>query len=150
MFGYSPPRPRETATHVRDARPGPPVLTAVPSLELCSPADWDGDADGNLLLGEIDLASTPAAVRPARTYVRELVGYHFATGPSGLGDLQLLTSEAVTNSVLHARPLRDGTITLAVLRAGDRVRVEVIDAGPLGPCRPCPRTPSPSAAGGCT
>jgi anti-sigma regulatory factor (Ser/Thr protein kinase) len=141
MFGYSPPRPRDTAAlHARDARPGPPVLSPVPSLELCSPAGWDDPAE-NRHLGEIDLAATPAAVRPARSYVRELVGDHFAASPAALGDLQLLTSEAVTNSILHARPRLDGTIMLAALCAGGRVRVEVTDGGPVRTAPPMPAGP---------
>jgi anti-sigma regulatory factor (Ser/Thr protein kinase) len=50
-----------------------------------------------------------------------------------LGDLAdvaaLLTSELVTNAVLHART----TITLAVEREGSSVRIAVTDSSPVGP-----------------
>ncbi|WP_165950412.1 ATP-binding protein [Actinomadura sp. GC306] len=115
-----------------DAWSGTPVLVpaSAPSLELGTPAGWNnnGKSTGRLI-GEIDIAATPAAVRLARSYVRELIGQHFGADRSELGDLELLTSEAVTNSVLHARPRRNGTVTVAVLHIDRYVRVEVTDGG---------------------
>lgn len=81
------------------------------------------------LIGEIELAATPAAVRLARSYVRELVGEYFVADRSGLGDLELLTSEAVTNSVVHAKPRHDGTVLLSALHIDCFVQVEVTDGG---------------------
>lgn len=134
MFAYSPTRRREadTAMNASDAWTGTPVLVPAPapSLELGIPSAWNnGKSSSGRLIGEIDLAATAAAVRLARSYVRELVGQHFGADRSELGDLELLTSEAVTNSVLHARPRRDGTITLSVLHIDRYVRVEVTDGG---------------------
>ncbi|HEY8480345.1 MAG TPA: ATP-binding protein [Spirillospora sp.] len=120
-----------------EAWSGASVLAPAPSLELAGPAAWpsrNGKSAGRVL-GEIDLAATPAAVRLARSYVRELIGQHFGADRSELGDLELLTSEVVTHSVLHARPRRDGTIALAVLHVDRYVRVEVTDGGPA-PGRP--------------
>ncbi|MFB4306758.1 ATP-binding protein [Actinomadura sp. GTD37] len=114
------------------------MLVPEPSLELGVPAAWNanGKSSGRLI-GEIELAATPPAVRLARSYVRELVGQHFGADRSDLGDLELLTSEAVTGSVLHARPRRDGTIMLSVLHLDRYVRVEVTDGGsPAGQPRP--------------
>ena len=93
-----------------DAWPGSPAFVAgpydEPSLELGMPPAWTTTTSvrASGVLGEIDLAATPAAVRLARSYVRELVGECLGAGPAVLDDLELLTSEAVTNSVVHARP----------------------------------------------
>ncbi|RFS83073.1 anti-sigma regulatory factor (Ser/Thr protein kinase) [Actinomadura pelletieri DSM 43383] len=133
MFAYSPTRRREanTAMNSSDAWSGTPVLVPAPapSLELGIPSAWNNGKSSGRLIGELDLAATPAAVRLARTYVRELVGQHFGADRSELRDLELLTSEAMTNSVLHARPRQDGTITLSVMHIDRYVRVEVADGG---------------------
>ncbi|WP_165978165.1 ATP-binding protein [Actinomadura darangshiensis] len=120
-----------------DAWSGAPVLVPAPapSLEAGLPSAWNNGKSSGRLIGEIDLAATPPAVRLARSYVRELVGQHFGADRSELGDLELLTSEAMTNSVLHARPRRDGTVMLSVLHVDRYVRVEVTDGG-AAPGRP--------------
>ncbi|GAA2433138.1 hypothetical protein GCM10010191_54060 [Actinomadura vinacea] len=124
-----------------DAWTGSPAFVSgpfvEPSLELGTPADWSAGPSAEGLLGEIDIASTPAAVRLARSYVRELAGDFFGARTAALDDLELLASEAVTNAVLHAAPLRDGTVLVAALHADRRVRVEVTDGGPR-PDRPGP------------
>ncbi|GLZ02915.1 hypothetical protein Acsp03_03820 [Actinomadura sp. NBRC 104412] len=123
-----------------DTWPGSPAFLAgsyvepspEPSLELGPPPDLGKTASTRSagVLGEIDLAATPAAVRLARSYIRELVGECLGPGPDILDDLELLTSECVTNSVTHARPRRNGTVMLSVLHSGRTVRVEVTDGGP--------------------
>ncbi|MGI5207529.1 ATP-binding protein [Spirillospora sp. CA-108201] len=112
------------------------VPAPAPSLEVGIPSAWNhnGKSSGRLI-GEVDLAATPPAVRLGRSYVRELVGQHFGADRSELGDLELLTSEAMTNSVLHALPRRDGTITLTVLHVDRYVRVEITDGG-AAPAQP--------------
>jgi anti-sigma regulatory factor (Ser/Thr protein kinase) len=118
-----------------DAWAGSPAFVsdpfAEPSLELGSPAGWAPGPAAEGLLGEIDLAATPAAVRLARSYVRELAGEFFGAGAAVLDDLELLTSEIVTNSVVHAVPLSDGMVMLAVLHTDHHVRVEVTDGGTM-------------------
>ncbi|MFA1548373.1 ATP-binding protein [Actinomadura chokoriensis] len=113
-----------------DALPGGAVLVPEPSLELGIPSAWNNGKSSGRLIGEIDLAATPPAVRLARSYVRELVGQHFGADRSELGDLELLTSEAMTGAVLHAGLRPDGTITLSVLHLDRYVRIEVTDGGP--------------------
>lgn len=141
MFAYSPTRRREAnaAMNASKAWSGVPVLVPAPapSLEVGIPSALHNGKSAGRLIGEIDLAATPPAVRLARSYVRELVGQHFGADRSELGDLELLTSEAVTNSVLHARPRKDGTLTLSVLHVDRYVRVEVTDGG-ASPGRPRP------------
>ncbi|MFD0687956.1 ATP-binding protein [Actinomadura fibrosa] len=118
-----------------DAWPGMPVLVSAPapapSLELATSSAWNNGKASGRLLGEIDLASTPAAVRLGRSYIRELVGQYFGADRSELADLELLTSEALTHSVLHARPRRDGTLTLSALHLDRFIRVEVTDGGAI-------------------
>jgi two-component sensor histidine kinase len=63
--------------------------------------------------------------------VRELAGEFFGAGAAVLDDLELLTSEIVTNSVVHAVPLSDGMVMLAVLHTDHHVRVEVTDGGTM-------------------
>jgi len=123
-----------------DAWSGTPVLVPVPapSLELATSSAWNNGKTAGRLLGEIDLAATPAAVRLGRSYVRELVGQYFGADRSELGDLELLTSEALTNSILHARPRRDRTVMLSALHIDRFVRVEVTDGGGGLPGRPHP------------
>ncbi|GAA0248776.1 hypothetical protein GCM10009527_051580 [Actinomadura nitritigenes] len=140
MFAYSPTRRRETAAAMNATDAGTPALlpalSPAPSLELGSTAARNGTAAGRLL-GEIDLAATPAAVRIARSYVRELVGQYFGAGRAELADLELLTSEAMTESVLRPRPRRDGTVTVTVVHLDRFVRVEITEGGvPPGPPRP--------------
>lgn len=105
---------------------GPPLDSP---FTFAQPADHVDGVPAGRLLGEIDLAATPAAVRLARSYVRELVAEYFAVDRFGLGDLELLTSETVTRSVTHAEPRHDGTIMLSVLVIDRLVRVEVTDGG---------------------
>jgi anti-sigma regulatory factor (Ser/Thr protein kinase) len=144
MFGYSPARGTAAAMDTLDAWPGSSAFImspyVEPSLELGMQPTWSTSTSvrASGVLGEIDLAATPAAVRLARSYVRELVGECLGLGPSVLDDLELLTSEAVTNSVMHARPRRDGTVMLSALHTGHTVRVEITDGGP----RPGSRRPS--------
>src|SRR5690606_30954936 len=92
MFGYSPTRIRGTADAMDalDAWAGSPAFVSAPftepSLELGTPAGWAPGPASEGLLGEIDVAATPAAVRLARSYVRELVGEFFGAGAAVLDD----------------------------------------------------------------
>ncbi|GAA2069959.1 ATP-binding protein [Actinomadura alba] len=117
----------------RDAWPDLPAFSSGSPFEFLSrygrTAGWSDAVASGGFLGEIVLAATPAAVRPARSYVRELVGEYFATDRSRLGDLELLTSEAMTNSLMHAKPRRDGTLMLSALHIDRLVRVGVTDGG---------------------
>src|SRR5581483_539464 len=77
---------------------------------------------------EIDLAFPLSARAPSRA--RELCDRIVEWGAltkERAGDLRLLVSELVTNSVRHAG---EGTIRIRALLADDRVRVEVHDDGP--------------------
>jgi anti-sigma regulatory factor (Ser/Thr protein kinase) len=87
------------------------------------------------------LPEAPLAVRGARREIRGVVGD--ALPPERLADALLLTTELVTNSLLHA----PGPITLWSALTPERLRVEVHDHGP-GPADPSPRPPSRGSGGG--
>lgn len=135
MFGYRPARRRDSAAALgaRGRWSRSPMLCAGQTRELSvefGRPRCDGESYGRRL-GQLDVAATPAAVRLARSYVRELVAEYFAVDRSGLGDLELMTSEAVTHAVAHAKPLRGGTIRLSALAIGRFIRIEVTNGGAI-------------------
>jgi len=73
------------------------------------------------------LAPVPASVPEARQFVRRLLAQWSL---EGLADTaSLLTSEVVTNAVLHARTYIEITVT----RMGNAVQVQVHDGSPVAP-----------------
>lgn len=88
----------------------------------------------------VSLPAEPLSVRRARRFVSEQVI------AKGFGDLrasaELLTSEVVTNALVHART----DITVVVADSDGRLRVEVIDG--LAVALPPPTDPDPEAANG--
>jgi anti-sigma regulatory factor (Ser/Thr protein kinase) len=76
---------------------------------------------------ELRLAGTPQSVTRARQHVTELCR---GWGMREVRDVAvLLTSEAVTNAVLHA----GGDVLLSVRRHGEALHVEVVDGSPAQP-----------------
>jgi anti-sigma regulatory factor (Ser/Thr protein kinase) len=75
----------------------------------------------------LELMSGPGAVPAARRAIAGLAGH---LGIGTLGDLRLLVSELVTNSVRHAGLESNDAIGLEISVSPQRVRVEVIDVGP--------------------
>ena len=68
----------------------------------------------------------PEQVSAARAFVREVLG----SSHPGAERVTLLTSELVTNSVLHSDSRHPGnTITVTLTGMTDGIRVEVLDAG---------------------
>jgi anti-sigma regulatory factor (Ser/Thr protein kinase) len=63
-------------------------------------------------------------VRRARLFVGQVLG-----GCPAACDAVLLTSELVTNAILHTASGKDGKVVVTVYRADTRVRVEVRDDG---------------------
>jgi anti-sigma regulatory factor (Ser/Thr protein kinase) len=67
----------------------------------------------------------PAQVRDARRFVAAAVD-----DPGAAGTAALLTSELVTNAIVHSSSgCRGGTVTIVVTEAAGGIRVEVADAG---------------------
>jgi anti-sigma regulatory factor (Ser/Thr protein kinase) len=75
----------------------------------------------------VELANGPGAAPAARRAIAGLAG-HLSLGL--LGDVRLLVSELVTNSVRHAGLAHADSIGLEISVSPDRVRVEVTDDGP--------------------
>ena len=74
----------------------------------------------------------PESVSAARTWIAGFVSH----SPAAY-DATLLTSELVTNAILHsASRLPGGQVTVSVLAADGMVRVDVVDQGQLPPCFP--------------
>jgi anti-sigma regulatory factor (Ser/Thr protein kinase) len=76
------------------------------------------------VLGTLTVPGRPENVSRARSFVAALAG-------PGAGDTAaLLTSELVTNAVLHTSSGRDGgTVTIVVIDMADGLMVEVVDDG---------------------
>jgi anti-sigma regulatory factor (Ser/Thr protein kinase) len=72
----------------------------------------------------------PEAVSAARSWVAG-----FFPVPAAAADAALMTSELVTNAILHsASGLPGGRVTVGVGTAGGSLRVDVIDQGEIPPC----------------
>jgi anti-anti-sigma factor len=76
---------------------------------------------------ELALPREPTAPARARAELREAFGGR--VGDSDRATLTLLTSELVTNAVIHPGPGVGGSIGLRLIAYADRVRVEVSDLG---------------------
>ncbi len=77
-----------------------------------------------IVLGSLTVPGRPDQVSKARTFVAVLAGPELADTAT------LLTSEVVTNAVLHSASARpDGTVTIVVIDAPEGLLVEVIDDG---------------------
>ena len=89
------------------------------SEEMPAPARLESADDSPLVFAD---QGDPESARRARRYVARALSH----APDELrADAELVVSELVTNAVLHGEP----PITVRVRRTGDRVRLEVEDAG---------------------
>ena len=97
--------------------------------------------DSSMLLERVELELPRDAQSPARARaeVRDLMAGRDQTQ---VADVVLLTSEIVTNAVVHAASAPDSAIGLRILVYSDGLRVEVDDTGvgfdPAEPTRPAP------------
>lgn len=90
------------------------------------------------------LPALPAAIKAARVCVARALRGRVTV--STLGDVELLTSELVTNSVRHAGIQPHEPITLHLETRAGHVRLEISDQGPgFEPGRP---EPSPGGENG--
>jgi anti-sigma regulatory factor (Ser/Thr protein kinase) len=82
-----------------------------------------------VVLGSLTVAGRPEEVARARTYVAGLAGQG-AVGAEAADTAALLTSELVTNALLHTNSgAAGGTVTVVVVDVADGLMVEVIDDG---------------------
>jgi anti-sigma regulatory factor (Ser/Thr protein kinase) len=100
---------------------------------MASTATQAGDATGSFpdmtdatVLGSLTIPGRPEHVREARTFVAKALGdLH-----PGLDNAVLLTSELVTNAVMHSSSrCNGGTVTVTIADSAGGVRIEVADAG---------------------
>ena len=74
-----------------------------------------------------EFAGTPESVSAARAWVAS-----FLPGSPAADDVALMTSELVTNAVLHSASRLPGGVVLVSVRTGStRIRVDVFDQGEL-------------------
>ncbi|MGO9079794.1 MAG: ATP-binding protein [Streptosporangiaceae bacterium] len=96
--------------------------------------EWPGDdpqhpADtaGGSILGCLTIPGRPEHVQEARAFVAKILG---GQGRSPCEVAVLLTSEIVTNAIVHTNSSRPGgTVTLVVAEAGGGLRITVEDSG---------------------
>jgi anti-sigma regulatory factor (Ser/Thr protein kinase) len=91
-----------------------------------------GSDQRTAILGSATIPGRPEEVRGARAFVARTL----SVGPTTTVDIDtatLLTSELVTNAVLHtASGAPGGTVTIVVVDVADGVLIEVIDDGSVG------------------
>ena len=81
---------------------------------------------GVAVLGSLTIPGRPEHVRDTRSFVAKALGELHP----GLDNAILLTSELVTNAVMHSSSRCDGgTVTVLVVESDGGVRIEVADAG---------------------
>lgn len=102
--------------------------------------------DGSGVRVEAPLPHTKAGPSLARRRLEEALASYIA--PSMLGDLCIIASELVANSVVHGRLADDGKVLLRIDLNGERVRLETEDRGRLLSRGPRPKRPSEVALGG--
>jgi len=86
----------------------------------------EGSHTGAAVLGRLTLPGRPDHVREARSLVAKVLD----DLPGRRDDAVLMTSELVTNAVLHTNSRRaGGTVMITVLESAGGVRVEVADSG---------------------
>ncbi|MFG1998038.1 ATP-binding protein [Spirillospora sp. NPDC048911] len=86
------------------------------------------------VLLSVRLPARPAAVEVARHQVRSVLALYEADA-TAMDNAELLTSELVTNGVVHVGRERPGTeLGLSLIRDGDRLLAEVHDPSREMPC----------------
>jgi anti-sigma regulatory factor (Ser/Thr protein kinase) len=81
---------------------------------------------GAAVLGSLTIPGRPEHVREARAFVAKAL----ANLGQGLDDAVLLTSELVTNAVMHsASRCSGGTVRVQIIESAGGVRIDVADAG---------------------
>lgn len=104
------------------------LLRTAGVVDRAAPRTAGPPASGPFLeRSEFELPRDAHSPARARAEVRDCVTV--AAGPGDLANLVLLTSELVTNAVVHPRGVGDSPIGMRVIVYCDRVRVEVEDSG---------------------
>jgi anti-sigma regulatory factor (Ser/Thr protein kinase) len=118
LFSGDPMRLLETGGR---ERPGM-AASATPAAD----GQREGGHSGGAVLCRLTLPGRPDHVREARSLVAKALGDLHPRRD----DAVLMTSELVTNAILHSNSCRpDGTVMITVLESTGGVRVEVADSG---------------------
>jgi anti-sigma regulatory factor (Ser/Thr protein kinase) len=98
-----------------------------PSAARASDATEDlASMAGAAVLGSLTLPGRPERVREAREFVAKALGELNPLTDTAV----LLTSELVTNAVVHSNSrYLGGSVSLVILESGSGIRIEVSDAG---------------------
>jgi anti-sigma regulatory factor (Ser/Thr protein kinase) len=81
---------------------------------------------GAAVLGSLTIPGRPEHVREARAFVAKALGELHP----GLDNAVLLTSELVTNAVMHSSSrCHGGSVTVLVMESAGGLRIEVVDEG---------------------
>jgi anti-anti-sigma factor len=103
------------------------IAGVVDRVELRPRASEGAPASGGFLeRTEFELPRDPHSPARARAEVRDCLS---RLDPSELANVVLLTSELVTNAVVHPRGVGHAPVGLRVIAYEDRVRIEVEDTG---------------------
>jgi anti-sigma regulatory factor (Ser/Thr protein kinase) len=90
------------------------------------PAENLAAMTGTAVVGSLTIPGRPEHVCEARAFVAKALGEGHPLSDVAV----LLTSELVTNAVLHSKSrAADGSVTLMVIEMPDGIRVEVADGG---------------------
>lgn len=100
-----------------------------PEAEFAAEDAREPSMGSGLLEGvDLELPGGPSAPGRARIEIRQAIEAVLPEDDSAT--VTLLTSELVTNAVIHAEQPDDASIGLRMIRSQDRLRVEVTDSGP--------------------
>jgi anti-sigma regulatory factor (Ser/Thr protein kinase) len=94
------------------------------------PRSRSGASPRASVLGSLTIEGHPSQVTTARAFVaRTLAASHLKVDSDAA---TLLTSEVVTNAILHTKSGVDGSVTIVVMAVPHGVLVEIIDEGSAG------------------
>jgi anti-sigma regulatory factor (Ser/Thr protein kinase) len=101
-------------------------MMAAAAIRVSRTADDLATTAGGSVVGSLTIRGRPEHVREARAFVAKALG-----DGNPLADVAvLLTSELVTNAVVHSKSrCVGGTVTLMVTEMPDGIRVDVADGG---------------------
>jgi anti-sigma regulatory factor (Ser/Thr protein kinase) len=132
---------------VRRAQPTRSLRTAHPAtLAVPHRGNPPGRASDSMSVAVRVFPGHPQQVAPARRWAAALAAAHGASP----GDARLITSELVTNAIVHSRSSqRGGTLTVAITTEPGQITIHVHDLGTgnAGNALPAPRPVNISGAG---
>jgi anti-sigma regulatory factor (Ser/Thr protein kinase) len=97
-----------------------------PAARASNATGDSADTAGAAVLGSLTIPGRPEHVREARAFVAKALGELHPSRDSAV----LLTSELVTNAVMHSSSRsHGGTVTVVIAESDDGIRIEVADAG---------------------